>query len=112
MGVVLTRMSTFAVNPVIANHNTPTEASIDAMLDALMEDEHLKRAGIEVESWCGLMMGCCSMDFKMDACKAAELPDLMKLAQERMQAAIDEHVRYYADGTEVKGCCVAIMERV
>jgi hypothetical protein len=88
-------------SPESVDSKTPTAESVDRALEELWQDEELKGQGIEVAAWCGLMMGCCSVEFKVEAERVNELSDLIDFARKRLDFYIEIHVEYYQDGDVV-----------
>jgi len=92
----------------VAPGRTPTAASVDRFLHAVWQDEPLKGRGIEVDEWCGLMMGCASVTFKVPPERAPELPELVGFAEGRMRDLRRRHVRYHRPGREIHGSNVIV----
>jgi len=87
----------------VAPGRTPTAPSVDAFLNAVWRDEELKARGIDVDEWCGLMMGRASVTFSVGPDRLPELAELVKFAESRMRGLRRRFVRYHRPGKQVLG---------
>lgn len=85
---------------------TPTSDSVhrfqQELFDASSNGNKLLPDGVEVKEFCGLMMGCCSIEFdvNMSTRKFSELESLSKELNKIVSKFVSRYVRYYSKGTK------------
>jgi len=95
----------------VVQSRTPTRASVSLMLDRMFDDPVLKEHGIDVDEAGELMMGCCQVQFEVEADRINELPELIKISEERLRYNRKKYVRYYKKDKVVRRQITQIVTR-